>query len=171
MEEAEKNIQRQIERASHLLSRFGAACLRVPELGALLEKLRRLIERTDSLMVDSGVVEACSRCARVTGSCCFREMGQSYTDVQLLINGLLGCSFPQVAQYPGGCFFAGEKGCTLKARHAFCLNYFCPDLMNTPGTETVLEIQLQVGEQLLAGWELEFALGRFLTSHSIPAHL
>lgn len=153
------------------MSRLGAVCLQDPELGALLGKLRCLIERTDSLMLDSGVVEACSLCARATGSCCFREMGQSYADVQLFVNGLLECKFPQDHDFPGGCFFAGEKGCTLKARHAFCLNYFCPDLVNTLGAETVLKIQLQVGEQLQAGSELESALCRFLTSHPIPAHL
>jgi hypothetical protein len=42
------------------------------------------------------------------------------------------------------------------------LNYFCPDLKNSLGEETILRTQQQVGEQLIAGWELERALARYL---------
>ena len=65
----------------------------------------------------------------------------------------------------------GEKGCKLKARHSFCLNYFCPQLVDTLGEERLIGIQRQAGEQLLAGWELERALSRYITSPSIPGHL
>jgi hypothetical protein len=169
MGEAEKNLKKQISCASLLNERFGAACLEDPELGGLLLELEREIQKTDSLMLDSGVIAACTRCAKATGSCCFKEMGESYGHIQLFANRLLGSELPQKRQFPGGCFFVGEKGCRLKARHAFCLNYFCPELENILGEHGTLAIQLQVGKQLLAGWELERALGRRL-SHPIPEH-
>lgn len=169
MGEAEKNLKEQIDCASLLNERFGAACLEDPELCGLLLELEGEIEKTDSLMRDSGVVEGCTRCAKATGSCCFKEMGESYGYVQLLVNRLLGSELPQEKDFAGGCFFVGEKGCRLKARHAFCLNYFCPELEDILGGQVTMAIQLQVGKQLLAGWELERALGRYLT-HPTPEH-
>ncbi|MGP8197581.1 MAG: hypothetical protein ACLQSW_18195, partial [Syntrophobacteraceae bacterium] len=53
----------EIERALRLNERFGLACLNDPESGRLLRKLRDLIRKTDSAMLQSGVVSACGRCA------------------------------------------------------------------------------------------------------------
>ena len=171
MGEAEKNLKKHIARASLLDARLGAACLEDPALGGLIRKLCGQVHRTDSLMLSSGVAAACAGCAKTRGSCCFREMGESYGFLQLFVNRLLGAELPPKSDFPGSCFFVGEKGCRLKVRHSFCLNYFCPDLTTTLGDETLLDIQRQVGKQLLAGWELERALSRFVTSHSIPEHL
>ena len=170
MSEAESNLKRHIQRVLLLNAGLVAACLEDRQLAGRLRELDRQAQGTDSLMLGSGVVAACSSCAKTTGSCCFREMGESYGFVQLFVNRLLGAELPQKPDFPGSCFFVGEKGCKLKAKHAFCLNYFCPDLINLLGDDTVLGIQRQVGQQLLAGWELELALGRYITAHSIPAH-
>ena len=171
MSEAEKNLKKQVEKALLLHAALGPACLEDPEPGGLLLELDRLAEATDSLMLTTGVAAACSKCAAATGSCCFREMGESYGSIQLLGNLLLGAELPRECDFPESCFFVGEKGCKLKARHSFCLNYFCPELIGILGDRTVLEIQRQVGEQLSIGWELERALTRFITSRSIPERL
>ena len=153
----------EMEKALRLNERFGPACLNDPQSARLLRKLRDLIRRTDSAMLQSGVVSACTRCAVIgKGSCCFREMGESYGFMGLFVNLLLGSVLPEKTDFPGSCHFMGDKGCKLQARQSFCLSYFCPDLKNSLGEETILGTQQQVGEQLLAGWELERALTRYL---------
>src|SRR5208337_3377711 len=152
----------EMEKALRLNERFGSACLNDPESGRLLRKLRDLIRKTDSAMLQSGVVPACTRCAASgKGSCCFREMGESHGFMGLFVNLLLGSVLPEITYFPGSCHFVGDNGCKLQARQAFCLNYFCPELKNSVGEETVLSIQRQAGEQLLAGWELERSLARY----------
>jgi hypothetical protein len=156
-------LRLEIEKAMGLNERFGPACTNDPESGRLLRKLRDLIYRTDSAMRHSGVESACARCAASgKGSCCFREMGESYGFMELFVNLLLGSVLPEKTDFQGGCHFVGDHGCKLQARQSFCLNYFCPDLKKSLGEQTILRIRQQVGEQLLAGWELERALGRYM---------
>ncbi len=153
----------EIEKALRLKERFGLDFMEDPESGRLLRNLRDLIGKTDSAMLQSGVVAACTRCAvSGEGSCCFREMGESYGFIGLFVNLLLGSVLPEKTDLPGSCYFVGDNGCKLQARQAFCLNYFCPELKNSLGEETILTVQRQAGEQLLAGWELERSLARYM---------
>ncbi len=149
-----------MENALLLNERFGPTCLNDPETGRLLRNLRELICRTDSAMLQSGAASACTECAASKGSCCFREMGESYGSIGLFVNLLLGSALPEKTDFPASCHFVGDKGCKLQARQSFCLNYFCPDLKNSLEEQTILRIQQQVGELLIAGWELERALRR-----------
>ncbi len=151
-----------MENALLLNGRFGLACLNDPEMGRMLRNLRELICRTDSAMLQSGVVSVCTECAGSKGSCCFREMGESYGSIGLFVNLLLGSVLPEKTDFPARCHFVGGRGCKLQARQSFCLNYFCPGLKNSLGEQTILRIQQQVGEQLIAGWELERALARHI---------
>jgi hypothetical protein len=88
-------------------------------------------------------------------------MDEGYGFLLLYINLLLGATFPETGSLRS-CHFIGETGCKLPARHSFCLNYFCPDIKNSLGETTISEIQACIGEQLLAGWELECALNRWI---------
>src|SRR5208283_2809328 len=81
---------KRMEKALLLNERFGLACLNDPETGRLLRNLRELICRTDSAMLQSGVASACTGCAGSKGSCCFREMGESYGSIGLFVNLLPG---------------------------------------------------------------------------------
>jgi len=89
-------------------------------------------------------------------------MGESYGSIGLFVNLLLGSALPEKTDFPASCHFVGDRGCKLQARQSFCLNYFCPDLKNSLGEQTILGIQQQVGEQLIAGWELERALAKHI---------
>lgn len=159
-----ERLTKQIEKALRLYERFGLACLDDPESGRLLREFRELIDRTDTAMLQSGVVSACARCAAsgVNGSCCFREMGESFGFMELFVNLLLGSEFPKEEDFPGICHFVGESGCKLISRQSFCLNYFCPDLIGSLGEEAILRIRQHVGKQLLKSWELECALAKYL---------
>jgi hypothetical protein len=89
-------------------------------------------------------------------------MGENWGFMELFVNLLLGSVLPEKTDFAGSCHFMGDNGCKLQARQSFCLNYFCPDLKNSLGEQTILRIQQQAGEQLLAGWELERALARYM---------
>ena len=163
---------KEMEKALRLNERFGFACLNDPELGRLLRDLRELIRKTGSAMLRTGVVSACTRCATSgKGSCCFREMGESYGFMALFVNLLLGSALPEKTDFPGSCHFVGDSGCRLHARHSFCLNYFCPDLKESLGEETIRKIQRQAGEQLLAAWELERTLARYMADADKQEHI
>lgn len=150
-----------MKEALRLNARFGEAYKDAPAFSDKVGGFLELIRKADSMMAESGVVEACTRCAVKTGSCCFREMGESYSAVQLFLNLLLGAAMP-LASFAGGCRFVGDKGCTLPARHSFCLNYFCPRLKKSLGGEQIDLMQRVIGEQLMAGWELELMLAGWI---------
>ncbi|MEM5787962.1 MAG: hypothetical protein AAGU11_11645 [Syntrophobacteraceae bacterium] len=115
-------------------------------------------------MSDSGVVAACSRCAATKGSCCFDGMDEGYGAVSLLVNLSLGSNLMEGPYYPGSCRFVGKEGCLLRARHSFCLNYFCPDLYATMGGQRIEKLRRNIGKQLHCGWELESALIRWIAN-------
>jgi hypothetical protein len=165
MNKPDVKLAKEIEKALRLKDLLGSACLDDPESSRLLRDLRGLIHRTDSIMLQSGAATACAACAAGgKGSCCFREMGESYGAMDLFVNLLLGASLPERTDFPGSCHFVGGKGCKLPSRQSFCLNYFCPELKNSLGEETIRNIQRQVGEQLFAAFELERALARRIRS-------
>lgn len=148
--------------------RFGAQLPVDTALEVLFETYRDLIRKTDALMIESGVVSACSRCAVEKGSCCFAGMDDGYGALLLYVNLLMGSELSEKADFPRSCRFVGKAGCRLKARHSFCLNYFCPDLRESLGEKEVERIQRSVGEQLLAGWELERALALWMANAKTP---
>ncbi len=163
-------MMKDLEKAFQLNDSLGFACRNNPELGGLLLDFRESIRKTDSAMLEFGVVAGCTRCAESgKGSCCFTEMGESFGFIGLFVNLLLGSVLPEKADFPGTCHFVGESGCKLQARQSFCLNYFCPDLKASLGSETIQKIQRQVGEQLQIGWELELALTRFISDADIKS--
>jgi len=159
MYKTETSLGKELTKAKRLEDRFGRSCLDDARVNALFLKYRALISETDTLMETSGVVAACTRCAVSTrGGCCFKGMDDDYGSMVLYINLLLGSAFSEISDFPEICHFIGGNGCKLKARHSFCLNYFCPDLKDSLGNQIISEIQATVGRQLHAGWELELAL-------------
>lgn len=164
MIKAHDPLRKELKQALLLYDLFGLRCLDDENLVDHLQKYRDLIEKTDKAMVDFGVVAACTACAARTGSCCFEEMAEGYGFLSLFANLLLGSEFPEEAEFPQSCRFVGQHGCTLKARHSFCLNYFCPDLKTALGKKALDRLNTIVGEQLLAGWELECSLSRWIAS-------
>ena len=82
-------------------------------------------------MGNTGVVALCRECDQEEGgSCCGRGLENKYDAWLLLINRLLGVDLPRERQQAEGCFFLGEKGCLLVARHVICVNYMCRKINN-----------------------------------------
>jgi hypothetical protein len=156
-------IEREIQNARRLYARWSEELSREKELLERLEKYREAIPQTLEQMLRAGVLGACASCgAGPAGSCCFQGVEDWYDDILLLINLLLGLELPDQRELPGGCFFVGEKGCRLMARHAFCVNYLCPALAGTIGLEEKSNLLALSGQELLCGWELEMELRHWL---------
>ena len=153
----------QIEQAYRIFRSQGKRLLATPAIGELLLNYDSAIEATQRTMGEAGMGLSCGRCSKDTGSCCFQEVETWYDHRLLLINLLLSGDLPRSRQIRGECLFLGEQGCRLRARYAFCLNYFCPMLKARFGPDLLRTLLAAVGRELAAGWELGLALNRRFT--------
>ncbi len=104
----------------------GAFLLKDEKIAALLSDFKLAANASRKQMTNSGVVALCRECDQEEGgSCCGKGLEDRYDAWLLLINRLLGVDLPPERQQADGCFFLGEKGCLLKARHVICINYVC----------------------------------------------
>jgi hypothetical protein len=140
---------------------YGKTLLALPDVRQLVNRYNAAIDNTQAVMRHAGVTVVCGLCASQTGSCCFQEVETWYDPTLLLMNLLLEADLPRSREIPGECLFLGEKGCRLRARYAFCLNYFCPALKARLGPASMETILAAVGEELAVGWELEQTLYRW----------
>jgi hypothetical protein len=128
------------------------------------ENYRAAISKTYRQMERMGILEACSSCARrKSGSCCFRGVEEWYDATHLLINLFMGVDLQINREVEDGCLFVGSKGCKLIARHSFCVNYLCPDLMASLTEAERKTLAAISGEELLLGWELEKSIRVWLS--------
>jgi hypothetical protein len=162
----EDPLFRCMEGALTLYHEYGESILAISGMRQLLDRYDAAIEITQETMRQAGVADICGLCAEKTGSCCFQEVETWYDPMLLLINLLLKAELPRSRQIPGQCIFLGKKGCRLRARYAFCLNYFCPPLKIQLGAGAVNITLAAVGQELAAGWELEQSLYRWFKGQS-----
>ena len=98
----------------------------------LLDNLRLAAEVSHKTMVDAGILAECRKCVDSEGgSCCGAGLENKYSGVLILTNLLLGVLLPDSRYDPKGCYFLGETGCTLLARHVICINYLCKKITDT----------------------------------------
>lgn len=91
-----------------------------------LIRLKNAINSSDKEMAKAGILEICRKCEKDEGgSCCGAGLENKYDRWLLLINLLLGIKLPKNRHDTKSCFFLGEGGCLLKARHVICVNYLC----------------------------------------------
>jgi hypothetical protein len=111
--------------------RFGHLFLKEKQIVDLLREFEAAAMVSKQKMDEIGIVALCRECDQEEGgSCCGKGLENRYDTWLLLINKLLAVDFPQERQQEGGCFFLGESGCLLKARHVICINYVCKKITN-----------------------------------------
>lgn len=149
------SIEYKIALAYHLQANFGQALLQDEDIRERLIHLKQNIEATWKEMVSIGVVRECRDCAVKDGSCCGTDMENSYDEVLLLINLLLGRTLPSQAYDTTSCYFLGENGCLLKAREVICVNYLCQRISRSIQKEKLIHLQRIAGEELNSLFMLE----------------
>ena len=121
-----RTIEERITWAGNALDSFGPALEADPETVSLAARFgdARRASRREPASAD--IAARCGLCDREEGgSCCGAGIELNYDGWLLLINLFLGIRLPRRRARPGGCFFLGEDGCVLAARHVLCINYLC----------------------------------------------
>ncbi len=132
----------------------------------LLEDYKKRIDNTWIAMKESGVVKECTLCATVDGgSCCGAGIENKFDCIELLINLFLNIDFPDSPFDPTGCFFLGERGCLLKARHVICVNFMCKRLYSQITEEKIKMVQRAMEKETEAAFILEEYIKHWLARH------
>lgn len=143
------SVQEKIGQAHKLYTICGDSLRQDPSIRSLLLRLQNRIENTRKTMVDFGVFAECKHCEEEEGgSCCGAGIENRYNPVLLLINLLLGNSLPTQIRSRNSCYFLGEHGCLLTARHVLCVNYICDTLQKKLPREELITLQSCAGEEL-----------------------
>jgi hypothetical protein len=123
---AESPIEAKIRWAEHCYRERRDRLLEDTQVSDLLDMYREAIKASHEEMSKAGVVKECRDCEeREGGSCCGIGLENRYSGILLLINLLLDVKMPTKRQDTSSCFFLGEGGCRLLARHVICVNYLC----------------------------------------------
>ena len=142
-------IQEKIEQAQDLFESCGDSLRENPSIRTLLNKLQECIENTKDSMLKLGVVAECKHCEEQEGgSCCGTGIENKYDVELLLVNLLLEASLRNQQPSQNSCYFLGEKGCKLTARHVLCVNYMCQKLQKKLAREQLISLQTCAGEEL-----------------------
>lgn len=115
----------------------------------LLGRVSRAIQASRTRMTETGVSALCRQCEQEEGgSCCGAGMENRYDGTLLLMNLLLGCSLPEARMDPGSCYFLGEEGCVLRARHVICINYICRKITSRVDPAEIQALREVEGEEV-----------------------
>lgn len=147
--EFDAQILQRIITARELYAAWHADLEKDREIAGLLTSLREAAARSFTVMTDLGVVTVCMRCEEEEGgSCCGAGIENRYSSVLLLINLLLGNNLPNYRRLPRSCFFLGENGCTLTARHILCINYLCSKIQGMLDHKALATLQSITGKEM-----------------------
>jgi len=104
----------------------------------------------------------CTACgAKVGGGCCSRFMAGENDAVQLLLNLMAGVPVA-ILREDGECCFLGERGCLLRFKPMFCLNYNCQQIRDGAGMVRMQGLEQAAGRLLQQQYGLEQLLLEFL---------
>ena len=142
-------ITEKIAWAEDSFKTFGSRLLRERSIIDPLEKLRRAIFTSRNEMVSAGIVQLCRNCEdNEGGSCCGVGLENKYDGWILLINLLLNVRVPQKKRDRKSCFFLGETGCVLLARHVICVNHLCKKITDHVDPQKIMALREKEGEEL-----------------------
>lgn len=162
-----------LQRARNLYARHGRALARHPLIPGLLAQYMRAIDLTSQQTLSLGVPSFCIACALKDCVCCFKGVERRYDEYLLLENLMLGDEGAWDAGTGSSCFFCGAQGCSLVAKHSFCLNFYCSDIKQGLGEAAVGLLLMRVGQELSCQWELERVLMPWLwaeAKHDCSGH-
>ncbi|MDZ7700189.1 MAG: hypothetical protein U5R49_25760 [Deltaproteobacteria bacterium] len=144
--------------------RFGERLLNDIRVSAQIETLKAATEASFKEMTRSGVREMCRRCeTEEGGSCCGAGLENRYDGWLLLINALLGVTIPAERWRKDACFFLGETGCRLRARHVICINYVCKKITDAFSPSRLEKLREREGEEIQTLFRLNESIKALLT--------
>ncbi len=159
-------LENEILKAKEYFDIYGKGILEDKEISILINQYKDAIGYTWKTMETLEVTESCSECAAgEPGGCCFQEVETWYTDVQILINMLMGVNIPKTRMYSNSCMFVGDKGCRLLSRNAFCINFLCDKIKTRISVEEINTLNSAAGKEIDLGIRLENAVTGWLSAN------
>ena len=144
-------VTERIAWAESCFEKSGLLFLKEQKTLGLLSEFKSASKASRQKMGESGVVTLCRECDQEEGgSCCGKGLEDRYDAWLLLINRLLGVEFPKQRQQIDGCFFLGEKGCLLIARHVICINYVCKKITSNIHPSVINDLREVEGKEINA---------------------
>ena len=157
------NIAEQTQKANELYSLYGSDILLDKKCSSLLEELKDAIEDSWKIMKEMGVVATCSDCAdEKPGGCCHFGIETCYTNMNILMNLLLGVKIPEQRKLENNCLFVSENGCLLKARFKTCIHHLCPGITNSLSEYDLFRLRATTGYEIKLGLQTESAIRDFI---------
>jgi hypothetical protein len=161
-------ISEKIRCAENLFQVYGRGLLSDKLIMPLIERYRHTISQSWIQMNKAGVVAECANCAvNDGGSCCGKGIENHFDVVLLLINLLMGSHLPLSPWDKTGCWFLGEKGCTIQARHVICVNYICKRLYSKIDKNELRLLQEKIVLETDAGFILEENIKKWLRNKGL----
>ena len=134
-----------------------------PDVAHLVNNLKKAILESRSAMSEAGLLSICRKCEMEEGgSCCGSGLEKRYSAGLLLINLLLGTSLPTTRYDENSCYFLGEEGCLLKARHAICVSYICSKISHQLNPTFLSALREKEGVELEALFRLNERIKQLL---------
>jgi hypothetical protein len=104
--------------------------LTLPGMRDKLQKLEVLSQALQRQMASMSMFSLCKACAeKAGGGCCSAYMANETDALLLLLNMLLGVEVIPQRDDSFECCFLGPRGCTLRVKPIFCLNYNCHHIL------------------------------------------
>lgn len=130
-----------------------------------LQVMNQAVAELDQAMAAMDMGPLCTACAATPkGGCCSAYMGHENNDVlQLLMNLLAGLAVESTHEGSHECCFLGEKGCILKFKPIFCLNYLCHQIRDRATDNELRLLEKKTGNLLGYQVALEQHLIKVLT--------
>jgi hypothetical protein len=161
-------ILEKIRCAEKLFHVYGRELLSDKAIQSLLETYRQAIQQSWIQMKRTGVVAECTDCAvNDGGSCCGKGIEDRFDVVLLLINLLMGCRLPSSSWDETSCWFLGERGCSIPARHVLCVNYICKRLDSKLERNGLRLLQEKIVLETDAGFALEEDIKKWLRNKGL----
>ena len=146
---ADSSIEKKISWAAHSYRKYRDILIDDKNIRHLLEKFRKASSESQKEMIETGLVNLCRECEEEEGgACCGKGIENRYSGTLLLINLLLDVRLPEKAPDSKSCFFLGEKGCSLSARHVICINYVCKKITDRIPGQVLNNLREKEGAEL-----------------------
>ena len=143
------DVSSKIENAHRLHREFGARLRADQEIQKSMSHLVQLEKKVAEAMRSMGMFELCAECgAQPGGGCCSAKMANETDSMLLLINLSAGFEVSRKRDDDYECCFLGPKGCSLKFKPFYCLNYLCRQIYADSSSEQLACIQGVTAEYL-----------------------
>ena len=156
-------IEEKIAWAQHRYESFREQLIHEKSVVDYLTDLECSVRASHKEMREVGILEICRVCEKTEGgSCCGKGLENKYDGWLLLINLLLNVQLPRKRHDRRSCFFLGDAGCLLKARHVICVNYLCNQVTKQIDPLKLSVLREKEGEELKIIFLLQERLKRVL---------